>query len=347
MKQRLSEYASAQWQDLFTHRFERYLTIVIPTDEDWFRRVPGGGSMGRVGGFYMRSAHTLFARTVGLTLIHEFTHALHAGDQDAADQHHPIWLTEGLATLFESSQMDDGHAVPQANARLIALQSIVRRKRTIPFDEFVRYSHSKFMQNAMVGYSQGRYMMMYLYEQGVLRQWYDIYVAGFEGDPTGAKAMEDVLGKELAEIEADWKQWVMTLSPPVLRLPPKHAYIGIRLEAEIDGVRVVQVVPGSGADKAGLKAGDVIVDVDDERTFEPQQLMAVVYRHAVGDKVKVRYRRDEKYKAVFVTLTAMPTPGYQPLRAPAPEPEERPQRRNRRPGRRSRQPVEPAKKKAA
>ena len=124
MKQRLTTYATAQWADLFTHGFERYHTVVVPRSSDWPSE--------RMGGFYARQTHTLYARNVGMTLVHEFTHALHAADQDGFGQHHPIWVTEGLATLFETSRVADGHAMPRVNRRLNLLQHLVRRKRTAP-----------------------------------------------------------------------------------------------------------------------------------------------------------------------------------------------------------------------
>ncbi len=321
MKQRLTAYAAAQWKGLFTNRFERYLTIVIPKSSDW--KWDGRG------GFYSRGPHVLYARTVGLTLVHEFTHALHAADQEAFGQLHPIWITEGLATLFESSRVVAGRAAPQPNRRLNMLQSILRRRRTIPFGEFVGYSHRKFMTEAMTSYAQCRYMMMYLHGKGLLREWYDAYVDGYDGDRSGAAALEKVFGQKLGEIEADWKKWVMKLKAPVLRLPPRHAYIGIQLRPGVDGVRVVRVVPGSGADKAGLRADDVIIRIDGERTVDPERLLAIVYRHEVGDKVKVRYRRDGEYSQVAVTLGAMPASkrAPEPRRRPEPKPATKPARK--------------------
>ena len=327
MKARLTEYATAQWQDLFEGRFDRYLTIIIPTvrkKEDW----PWGPA---VGGMYSRGQHVLWARTIGQTLLHEFTHALHAADQDGSGQQHPIWITEGLATLFEDCKVVSGHAVPQPNRRLNILQQIVRRKGPTPLKHLMNYTQAGFMRNALTAYAEGRYVMMYLHHKGVLKQWYDAYKAGYDADRSGAKAMEKVLGSKLSDIEADWKKWVLGLPPPILRLPPKHAYLGIQLLAAIDGVRVMRVVPGSGADRAGLKVDDVIVQVDDERTIKPAELMDLVYTHEVGDEVRVRFRRDGKYHDATVTLGALPEPAKstKPSRQPAtrPAPRPRPKRR--------------------
>ncbi len=321
MKQRLTAYATVQWKDLFDNAFEKYLTIVIPRKDDW-----RWGQ--RVGGFYARSSNMLIARTVGLTLVHEFTHALHYADQEGFGQSHPIWITEGLATLFESSRIIDGHAVPTTNSRLNALQRLLRRKAQIPLAELIRASHAKFMQNPTASYSEVRYFMMYLHSKGMLRKWYNAYVEGYDSDITGRASMEKVFGRKLEKIEANWHEWVMDQKPALTRLPRDSAYIGIQLAQAIDGVEVVRAISGGGADKAGLKRGDVILQIDDVRTIEPAQLMKVVNSHDAGDKVKIRYRRDGKYQTVAVTLTKMPParrlPRLRPIRPATTAPKTRP-----------------------
>jgi tetratricopeptide (TPR) repeat protein len=319
MKKRLTVYASGQWQDLFTHhQFDRYLAIVVPKSSWWQKT----GKPPALGGFYSRAANMLCAKTVGTTLIHEFTHALHAADQGANGQDHPIWVTEGLATLFEYSKVTDGHSEPQTNYRLNVLQDFLRRGRALPLTELIGYSQVKFMQNAMLAYSQSRYVMMYLHDKGVLKKWYDAYVDGFQTDPLGGKAMEKVLGKGLKDIEKDWRDWVLKLKPAMLRLPPKHAYMGIQLSPVTDGVQVMRIVSGSGAEKAGLRVGDVIMQIGPERVIDPEQLTAIVEEHGVGDTLAVHFRRDGKYQDVTVTLSAMPEEpiASKPAKKPASKP---------------------------
>ena len=310
MKDRLTAYATAQWKDLFDSRFDTYLTIVIPKNEDW----RWGAT---IGGFYSQASNMLIARTVGLTLVHEFTHALHRADQEGRGQSHPIWMTEGLATLFESSRMVDGHAVPEPNGRLNALQRILRRKRQIPLAELLKSSHAKFMEDPAASYCQVRYLMMYLYSKGLLGKWYGAYVEAYESDNTGQAAMEKVLGKKLDQIEKDWHEWAMDQKPALTRLPPDSAYIGIQLRQATDGVEIMLAVRGGGADKAGLKVGDVILEVDGERVFEPEELMNVVHERNAGDTVKIRYRRDGKYAESAVTLTRMPAARFMPSTRPS------------------------------
>ena len=95
-------------------------------------------------------------------------------------------------------------------------------------------------------------------------------------------------------------------------------------KACIDGVEILRTVAGSGADAAGLKVGDVIIQIGQERVIDPEHLTAIVEEHAVGDKLAVRYRRDGKYQDATITLAAMPEepvatkPAKNPASAPAP-----------------------------
>jgi putative serine protease PepD len=70
----------------------------------------------------------------------------------------------------------------------------------------------------------------------------------------------------------------------------------------VNGVGVSDVQSGSGADNAGLKAGDVITAVDGKPVTTPAQLRAVIAAHQPGDKITVTIRRDGSTKSVDVTL---------------------------------------------
>jgi hypothetical protein len=295
-KAHLTQVAEAEWKDLFSFHFEQYITVVIPRD---FKQ-------SRVGGYYDHENRSLVASTIGAPLTHEFTHALEGADMDGRGQVHPIWIMEGLATLFESSRLEDGHIVPQPNQRLYTLKAAVPGKRYIPFDKFLKLDQGAYMKQAMMAYPEGRYIMMYLYEMGLLRKWYEAYTAGFATDPTGAAALEKVCGKKLAAIEADWARWIGTLKAPAASLPANHAYIGVHVENQADGLRITSVVSGSGADKAGLKIGDVLMELDGQCITESTELMQFVDGMNVGDRLTVNFRRDKACQDATVVLGPMP-----------------------------------------
>ena len=83
------------------------------------------------------------------------------------------------------------------------------------------------------------------------------------------------------------------------------------------GLLIVQVVPGSAADRAGLRAGnerayygnypitlggDLIVAIDDQQVQDQQQLTQVMNNHRAGDTVKVTIYRGKRKMDVSVTL---------------------------------------------
>ncbi|ATX81117.1 serine protease Do [Mariprofundus ferrinatatus] len=73
-----------------------------------------------------------------------------------------------------------------------------------------------------------------------------------------------------------------------------------------EGALVPQVEAGSAADKAGIRAGDVIVSIDGEAIHKAHDLPIRVARHAPGDKVKLGIIRDGKLINLTATVEAMP-----------------------------------------
>lgn len=62
------------------------------------------------------------------------------------------------------------------------------------------------------------------------------------------------------------------------------------------------VLPGSPAEKAGLKLDDVILEVDGEKITEKNTLQSMIQKHAPGDKLKLKIWRAGTTFEVTVTL---------------------------------------------
>ena len=73
-----------------------------------------------------------------------------------------------------------------------------------------------------------------------------------------------------------------------------------------EGALVPQVEAGSAADKAGIRAGDVIISIDGTPIRKSHDLPIRVARHTPGDKVKIGIIRDGKEKIIDVIVEAMP-----------------------------------------
>ena len=98
-----------------------------------------------------------------------------------------------------------------------------------------------------------------------------------------------------------------------------HPYIGISYQEvdpqtvsalnlkATDGVVVMQVAPGSPADKAGLKENDVVLAMDGNKIDEDHQLVSLLFPHKPGDKTTLTVLRDNQQIQVTVTLGTHPT----------------------------------------
>ena len=90
---------------------------------------------------------------------------------------------------------------------------------------------------------------------------------------------------------------------------PEHAVLGVSATPSVgdngpDGAVVAQVNPGSPADNAGLRPGDVITGIDDTTISTPDDLGAAVAAHQPGDRVEITYVRNGHVQAATATLGA-------------------------------------------
>ncbi|MEZ5988022.1 MAG: hypothetical protein R3F30_02630 [Planctomycetota bacterium] len=147
--------------------------------------------------------------TGGGTLVHEIVHPYVAADFPAC----PAWFNEGLGSLFEQCNEKDGHITGLVNWRLTGLRAAIEGKRTRPFAELLATSRDGFYgAGSGLHYAQARYLLLWLQEEGKLRDYYRGFRAAAADDPTGAKTLLKLLGRDDFEaFQAEWEAWVLTL----------------------------------------------------------------------------------------------------------------------------------------
>ncbi len=99
----------------------------------------------------------------------------------------------------------------------------------------------------------------------------------------------------------------MVLESEKIGLAPKgrsagNGYFGIVPDLATNTNKLQRVLSGGPADKAGLKAGDVIVKFGKAEVKTSRDLIAALRQHKGGDKVKVKFLREKKPREVVVTL---------------------------------------------
>ncbi len=99
----------------------------------------------------------------------------------------------------------------------------------------------------------------------------------------------------------------------------KRGWLGVRIQdvtneiAEVEkldrprGALVASVAENSPSDKAGVKAGDIILEFNGEKIQEMKELPIIVARTEVGKKVKVKIWRNKKEIEKIITLGRLET----------------------------------------
>ncbi len=105
------------------------------------------------------------------------------------------------------------------------------------------------------------------------------------------------------------------------RFRPRRAWLGVELgeltaeeakEAGVrwgEGVAIRRVVPGSPADRAGLREGDVILNVDGERVGFASEVAEGVGSHEPGEEVTIGISRNGVRTKIGVALGEQDAPG--------------------------------------
>ncbi len=84
-------------------------------------------------------------------------------------------------------------------------------------------------------------------------------------------------------------------------------YLGVatRMTDEVE-LEVADVIDGSPAHQAGVRVGDVILELNGDAMTDQQQFTAAIKAKAAGDTVKLKLRSEAKERHVPVTLTQRP-----------------------------------------
>jgi hypothetical protein len=82
----------------------------------------------------------------------------------------------------------------------------------------------------------------------------------------------------------------------------KGAFLGVTFAEAEHRCEVGEVIEGSAAEQAGLRAGDIIVGWDDEEVKTAEDLLARIRTRKPGEKVKLRLQRGETIIEKEVTL---------------------------------------------
>ena len=81
---------------------------------------------------------------------------------------------------------------------------------------------------------------------------------------------------------------------------PSRAWLGVFCATMRDHVVIAGLLPGAPADRAGLKAGDVILSIDGHDVATRRMLYEQIWTHQAGDSVTLKVYRDNEVRTVEV-----------------------------------------------
>ncbi|MBD0297388.1 MAG: PDZ domain-containing protein [Bacteroidota bacterium] len=81
-----------------------------------------------------------------------------------------------------------------------------------------------------------------------------------------------------------------------------RAMLGVVTDNDEKGAKINSVSKESAAEKAGLKAGDVITRIDDKKIGNAEEVSKIIRSHKPGDKVTITLLRDGKEQKITAEL---------------------------------------------
>ena len=288
-----------------------WVMVVLPDRvgfSRWAISVFGPGIRGNtssVGGAYEHQQPRLVAQDLGATLRHEFIHVLHWRDMNRLGQAHAPWIQEGLASLVEDYDMRGRKPMPVASWRTNIVKRMHDRHRMPSIEKLASTPMQSFTSNRpLAKYAQARTIMLYLLDQHKLDSFYLIYTTEYKNDSTGIRALELALGKEIDQIEKDFRAWVAELETVAETGSDLSATLGIDIETGSgDGVLVVALPPGSRK-RTGLSVGSVITGINDHPTRDLFEMIRILGKYRPGQTVTLHHRRGTVHKTTQAKLIA-------------------------------------------
>jgi PDZ domain len=277
--------------------YETLLAVPTPGDAKKYFQDPS------TSGIYLHHTRMLVARDIGESLQHEFVHLMHYGHMERLRQKHPIWIQEGLATLFEAFELEgDGGIRFGPNTRHNVIHRAVQVKAAMPWTKLFALTPDAFMDRGSGLYPQVRSIFLYLADRAKLKPFYEEYTRNYAADPSGAKAIERIFGKPLSDVERQWRDWVKANGPIDDTIKAGDASLGIEITETPGGIKIKKTFRGSAVRSAGLRVGDVIVGIEGKAVRSSRELAVAIASRRVGDTILVRFRRGDDYEETPVTL---------------------------------------------
>lgn len=94
------------------------------------------------------------------------------------------------------------------------------------------------------------------------------------------------------------------VSLDVRAMPPGKGVLGIAVNEENKGLRIVRITPGGSAARAGLRIDDIVKRINNRRTPRYQDLANTIRSHRPGDRLVITVHREGRTAQIEALLQA-------------------------------------------
>ena len=84
----------------------------------------------------------------------------------------------------------------------------------------------------------------------------------------------------------------------------KRAFLGVEPKPDANGVRIQRVIAGGAANRNGLLEGDIIMTIAGDDVHSPEELVNRIGSFKPGDKIAIRFMREDKIQTIDIVLTS-------------------------------------------
>jgi serine protease Do len=81
-------------------------------------------------------------------------------------------------------------------------------------------------------------------------------------------------------------------------------FVGVHLSDDRNGVRITGVLPGGAAERGGLRKNDLVKSINGITMRDPDQMINKVKQYSPGEKLVIRFERDDSIRSLELVLTA-------------------------------------------
>ncbi len=97
--------------------------------------------------------------------------------------------------------------------------------------------------------------------------------------------------------------WKMMNDDFMREIHSNKAFLGVMTKEDANGAKITEVTNESAAEKAGLKEGDIITKINEDKITNADDLYKAVGKYKPEDKITITYKREGKENTAIASLS--------------------------------------------